>query len=223
MLRYVIACNGAQVLDRESGSVLYRAELPWQRAVGLMEYLDTLPVIYDCYLDDAAWISASQRPLIPAFSPRPFVLEMWQRLRRPVPELKDFVRQQGRGVQKLMCLFQDMALRERLLKTLPQQFPDLSVTSSILNNIEFNHRDANKGAGLRGLAAKLGVPMEQTLAIGDDWNDLPMLEAAGVGVAMATAPAEVRARADACTLSCDEAGVAAALSRFFPAPGPLTL
>lgn len=73
---------------------------------------------------------------------------------------------------------------------------------------------ASKGAGLRWLARRLGIPMERTLAIGDGVNDVSMLRDAGLGVAMGNAAPEVQAAADAITLSNDEDGVALAIERY---------
>jgi len=53
--------------------------------------------------------------------------------------------------------------------------------------------------------------MAETMAFGDDLNDLSMLRAAGLGVAMGNASAEVKAAADYVTAACDENGVALAL------------
>jgi hydroxymethylpyrimidine pyrophosphatase-like HAD family hydrolase len=61
------------------------------------------------------------------------------------------------------------------------------------------------------LADRLGVPIADTVAIGDHFNDVEMLEAVGLGIAMGNAPAEVQVRADRVTGSCDEEGVAQAL------------
>ena len=58
------------------------------------------------------------------------------------------------------------------------------------------HNGANKGTGLRNMAAHFGIPVEQTLAMGDGGNDVPMLEAAGIGVAMGNALEEVKAAAE---------------------------
>ena len=54
------------------------------------------------------------------------------------------------------------------------------------------------------------------MAIGDSFNDIPMLEWAGIGVAVANAPEVVRSRADYVTLSNEEGGVAEAINRFCP-------
>jgi hydroxymethylpyrimidine pyrophosphatase-like HAD family hydrolase len=60
----------------------------------------------------------------------------------------------------------------------------------------------------------MGCGLENCMAFGDGSNDLTMIQAAGLGVAMANACDEVRAAADYVTTSNDEAGVAAALQRF---------
>jgi hydroxymethylpyrimidine pyrophosphatase-like HAD family hydrolase len=67
----------------------------------------------------------------------------------------------------------------------------------------------------------LDLPMGRVLAIGDSYNDLALLQAAGLGVAMANAPPEVQAVADAVTLDNDHDGVAAAIYRYvLPAAAP---
>jgi Cof subfamily protein (haloacid dehalogenase superfamily) len=57
--------------------------------------------------------------------------------------------------------------------------------------LEFIATGVSKGRAVRWLARRLGVPLEQTMAIGDQHNDLEMIAAVGHGVAMPTAPAEV--------------------------------
>ena len=65
-----------------------------------------------------------------------------------------------------------------------------------------------KGEGLRRLAAHLGIPMEKTIAIGDYDNDVSMIRAARLGVAVANAVPEAKAAADLVTVSNDESAIA---------------
>ncbi|MBO4584370.1 MAG: HAD family phosphatase [Clostridia bacterium] len=79
------------------------------------------------------------------------------------------------------------------------------------NYIEIVHKDVSKGDALLQLAGYYGIPREQTVAFGDEKNDIPMIKAAGLGVAMANAVPELLAVADYVTLSNAEDGVADAL------------
>lgn len=89
---------------------------------------------------------------------------------------------------------------------------------------EYVHRDfslvdviregCSKGAALAALAAALGVPAREVMAVGDNLNDLPMLEFAGQPVLMANALPELKARGWEVTRSNDEAGVAHAIETF---------
>ena len=69
----------------------------------------------------------------------------------------------------------------------------------------------DKASAIRRLCARCGVPPEDTVAFGDSRNDLAMLRAAGMGVAMGNAPADVRAAARLVTGTVEEEGVPAAL------------
>ncbi len=74
----------------------------------------------------------------------------------------------------------------------------------------------SKGDGLRRLARLLGIDLSEVMAVGDNLNDLEMLDAAGLGVAMGNAVPEARTRADYVTASVDDEGVARAIERFIP-------
>lgn len=58
-LRYAITINGAQVQDLMRGDIIYRGEIPLAQAVEIMTHLDTMPVIYDCYMDNWGWMTCS--------------------------------------------------------------------------------------------------------------------------------------------------------------------
>ena len=213
-VHYAITVNGAQVYDIQKQKTVCASELSWQRAVSVMERLDALNVIYDCYQDGWGYMTQALYDKAEAFAPTVHNLEMIKKLRTPVPELKAYLREQARGVQKIQIFFQDMALRAEMLEALPQEFPDLAVTTSIVNNIEINSRGATKGTALKRLSEYLGVPTAQTMAFGDDANDITMLEEAGIGVAMGNAGEAVKAAADFITLDCDNDGVAHAIQHY---------
>ena len=72
---------------------------------------------------------------------------------------------------------------------------------------------ANKGTALARIARESGLPLSATLAIGDNWNDLEMLETAGMGVLMENAEPELKTRGFETTATHDANGVAAAIDR----------
>jgi hydroxymethylpyrimidine pyrophosphatase-like HAD family hydrolase len=71
----------------------------------------------------------------------------------------------------------------------------------------------SKGVALHELIARLGVPREAVVAFGDGENDIPLLEAAGLGIAMANAMPALLPYAAETTLSNADDGVAVALER----------
>ncbi len=74
--------------------------------------------------------------------------------------------------------------------------------------------EATKASAVRFLARRFGIAQDKTLAIGDNWNDLEMLEQAGFAVMMSNAPPELRSRGFVMTGSNDEAGVSQAIERY---------
>jgi hydroxymethylpyrimidine pyrophosphatase-like HAD family hydrolase len=85
---------------------------------------------------------------------------------------------------------------------------------ALYDSVGVHHRDASKGNALRRLCEHFGVAPEQTMAIGDNDNDLEMLAAAGISVAVGDALPEVRAAAHVVGPRSDEGGVAWALNRY---------
>lgn len=91
----------------------------------------------------------------------------------------------------------------------------LDVCYSSNRYLEFNAAGINKGAGLLALAGRLGIAREEVMAIGDNSNDVSMLRAAGLGVAVANATDEAKAAAGyVCSADNDAGGVAEAIERF---------
>jgi len=89
----------------------------------------------------------------------------------------------------------------------------LYITRTRNNLLEFLHPHVNKGLALKKLAEHYGLDMGQTAAIGDGYNDIPMLKAAGGSFAVKNAPAEVERAADYVVSAWDQDGVAEAIAR----------
>ena len=207
-VRYCITINGAEVADLETGEVIYRAEIPNALALAVYEAMDRENVLYDAYQHNAAFMSVAHKARIDTMVSSDHYREMLHRLRKPVPDLKAFLRENGDSVQKIQLFTVDRPLRLRLMERLPTMFDGLAVSSSVIDNIEINDSRAHKGAALLALAAHLGLERKDTFAFGDGLNDLTMLREAGIGFAMENGEPEVKAMADRITCSCDEDGVA---------------
>ncbi|MBR5805124.1 MAG: HAD family phosphatase [Clostridia bacterium] len=212
-VHYAIVANGSWVLKLSDMSVIYRAEIPCGRAIELMTYMDTLPVIYDCYMDGDAWMSEYQWRMIDDYIDNIHYRKMVREFRRPVPDLKQFVAERGHGIMKTQCFFKDRDFRPVMLREVAARFPDIAASSSLPNNVELNDVDSDKGKALLCLAEKLGIPRECTVAFGDGLNDITMLCAAGTGVAMKNADDEVKSIADVVADHCDNDGVASMISQ----------
>jgi len=214
-LHYAITINGACVQDARTGEALAREELPCAQAVELIAYFESLGVPCDCYMGDEGWMTASLLARAETFAPDEHFLRTIRALRNPVPELKAFLLARGQDVQKVQAYFPgNPALRRELLETLETRFPGTAVSTSVPENIEVNSEGATKGAALAHLAAHLGLPLTQTMAVGDGLNDLSMIRAAGVGAVMRNACPELLAAAAFVTDSCDSDGAAKAVERF---------
>lgn len=213
-LNYVIAANGAQVIDLKRRRIVYEAELPYKKAVKLMEYLDDFDVIYDCYMAGRAYMNESHKARIDQVVQDPHTRQMLHDLREPVTDLKAFVEEQQEDVQKVQFFAKDDILRLKLVELIKQQFAGVAVSSALDENVEINDEFGNKGDALRALANYLEVKREDTMAIGDGHNDLSMIYTAGLGIAMSNAAQRVKDDAKWVTLSNDMDGVAAAIEEF---------
>ena len=94
---------------------------------------------------------------------------------------------------------------------------DFSKTAFYLskdNYMEVTAKHVSKEQALHELAQHYQVPLEQVMSIGDNFNDLPMLRLAGLGVAMGNAPEAVKTEAKAVTKSNNEHGVAEAVEKY---------
>ncbi len=130
----------------------------------------------------------------------------------PVP-VGDLRRFDGQSPTKLLIADRP----ELIAQVLPEEqrlwSGELYVTHSLPEYIEYLNAEATKGNALAWLAEHLGIGLEHTMALGDQLNDLPMIQQAAIGVAMPDACEEVREGADYVATSALE-GVAEAIRRY---------
>lgn len=200
-----IVFNGALVFDFGSGRSLYRRELPSdlaRRALELAREYRVDPFMYD-----------DSEILVGAVSER---VEAYMRKDRVgcvvVGDLATYLERTGLRPPKLL-FSGEVAESVRLMERLRAEgWPGVNYVQSDADFIELLPEGASKGRAMEWLAGRLGIPLEQVMAIGDHHNDLELLRQAGLGVAVANAEAAVKREAGRVTrLPCGE-GVAEALA-----------
>ncbi|MEH2158622.1 Cof-type HAD-IIB family hydrolase [Nostoc sp.] len=118
---------------------------------------------------------------------------------------------------KILALSDDTDVIDKLLGNLRRQYTpaELYLTTSVATFFEATNASVNKGTAIRYLAEELlGLQLANVMAIGDNFNDVEMLEYAGLGVAMGNAPSGVQAIAQWVAPSVEENGAAVAIEKF---------
>lgn len=115
---------------------------------------------------------------------------------------------------KILALSDDTALIDTMLGTLRSRYTpaELYLTKSVATFFEATHPAVNKGVAVRYIAETLlGLKPENVMAVGDNFNDVEMIQYAGLGVAMGNAPEEVKAIANWVAPDVKSDGVAVAI------------
>ncbi|MBB6281725.1 Cof-type HAD-IIB family hydrolase [Geobacillus subterraneus] len=132
-----------------------------------------------------------------------------------VDSLGDVLIDEPVAVPKIDVYFAGDAERDEAAAVLAKSVPSIDMIMQPGGKMEIVPQGVSKLAGLRRLAQHIGVSLKETVMIGDGVDDLPAIEAAGLGVAMGNAPAEVKRAADWVTRSNEQLGVAYMVKEHF--------
>lgn len=125
------------------------------------------------------------------------------------------LRERTEEVTKLLCVTENSEETEQRIATLKEHFGDtIDIVRSSAYYAEIVNKGVSKAAGVRKLAEVLGVDISETMALGDAENDISMLKAAGLSVAMGNAVPEVKALCSLETGTCEENGWARAVYEY---------
>ena len=113
-------------------------------------------------------------------------------------------------VQKILCLC-TLGKTAEVERRLKERFPEFAIAISSETLIEVMPAGSSKAQAVRTLCDLWGIDPADALAFGDNYNDLPMLEAVGHGYLMANAPAELLERASLVAPDNNHDGVACVL------------
>ncbi|WP_026567398.1 Cof-type HAD-IIB family hydrolase [Bacillus sp. UNC41MFS5] len=142
-----------------------------------------------------------------------FTTPPWEYGHTLFENFEDIINDKEITIQKFLILGLDPEQKLRL-KMVLESIEQTYVTSSSPFNLEVMHINGNKGNGLKVMARYFQIPLEDTVAIGDENNDIPMFKAAGLSIAMGNAEEEVKKHSDLVTLTNDEHGVAYAIEKY---------
>ena len=212
-IRYALTSNGARIVDAKDGSVVYEKPVPKEITEKILDIYDKYDTLQEAYFDREVYAQEDRLQEIYRYHKNPHMWEYVRSTRTVVPSIKKWYDEAKRDADKLQLMFADMQEMQRARKEL-EMIPGLVMTGSLGNNIEINAQGINKGIGMLELGRMLGITREEIMACGDGDNDLEMLKAVGLGVAMGNAEESVKAAADYVTDTNEEEGVAKAVEKF---------
>jgi hydroxymethylpyrimidine pyrophosphatase-like HAD family hydrolase len=124
-----------------------------------------------------------------------------------------FAHEPGDGWFKFGVFHRDTAIIDRVWKTVAE-WEGITVTSSHPSNVEISAQGVSKKSGVERVCDALKIPITEVMAVGDSHNDIELITAAGLGVAVENASEEVKRAADIITKSNAEDGVAYAIQKY---------
>lgn len=201
----IVCYQGAAIFGAADGSLLRQTPVHPDVTRDVLAWAHEHQVHAQCYADDVLYLDEINR-----FSRRytdlarvePVVVPSLQAAFAERPSIKVvLVDDPDRSEQHLVAL--QALLGKRAY-----------ITRSHVDFVEVLDPAVNKGEALAFVASRYGVALDQTLAVGDAWNDVPLLDAAAVGVAMGSGPRELLDRADHVVADVAHDGVAEAIERY---------
>jgi Cof subfamily protein (haloacid dehalogenase superfamily) len=201
----VVCYQGAAIFNVTTGAILQMTPVRQDVTREALAWAEEHGVHAQCYADDKLYVQQ-----INAFSKR------YTDLARVEPHVVPSLREMFADRPTIKIVFvDDPDNAAAYLAELTPRFGDRAyLTRSHVDFVEILDPNVNKGVALSFVAEQYDATLAQTLAVGDAWNDLPLLKAAGIGVAMGSGPPELLAQADAVVADVAHDGVAEAIERF---------
>lgn len=220
-----ICLNGAQVRD-EAHEVVADHPLSRDLITEVSEVLKAEDIFYQVYTDRAIYTTSIERDidifieLAKQSGGTPDVDKIRRLMRErlsktSLQEVRDYREIYEREDESILKFLAASSSRAKLVraKNYLNEIDDLAVSASSQGNIELTHADAQKGIALEKLADNLNIDLKDTMAIGDNLNDISMLKRVGTAVAMGNATSEVKAISHFVTGTNSNDGVAEAIEK----------
>ncbi|PTY40996.1 Cof-type HAD-IIB family hydrolase [Brachyspira hampsonii] len=198
---YSIVMNGSNIIDF-NGNVLYRKRLEENISKGIIKLAENYDVCLH-FFDDLKYIVSKEDFPIKSY----IQIEKTREITVGIENIEDY------RFDKII-IFGNRKILNKLKIDIDSNF-DVNSCFSGETLLEVICKDVSKGNALKWICNKKGIDIKNTIAFGDNFNDIEMIEYAGVGVAMGNAEENVKQKADYITLSNDEDGVGKFLSDIF--------
>ena len=148
----------------------------------------------------------------------PSIKEYIMTTRKRVNDITEMMRENNYHMQKMTINFpkdvdDNYYCRDEVFEHL-KKIPEITLVSGGYGNLEFTKAGVDKGVALHKLAQILNIAADETMAVGDTENDMAIVKAAHIGVAMGNATDELKAQADYVTDTNENDGVAKAIRHF---------
>ncbi|MED1202855.1 Cof-type HAD-IIB family hydrolase [Heyndrickxia acidicola] len=219
----VIGVNGAEIRDEE-GNIEGTNSMPASLSVKVAEMLNQIGIYFELYTNQGTYsenydknveilvdILKTANPERSKEAIREKVKERAsKKLLKTVTNYKDILENQDQSVYKMIA-FSNVDEMLKKCSIALQEFEEIKVTSSGHGNLEINYIGAQKGIALEDFTSKRGITLIETMALGDNFNDLPMLKKVGYPVAMGNAEPEVKEFCRYQTVLNDDSGVGKAI------------
>jgi Cof subfamily protein (haloacid dehalogenase superfamily) len=207
-VRYAVFASGAGLYDiREKKTFGLRA-IPGELVRRILDVARTKDLMPQFVLPGADVIQASHMDNLEYYHMGVY-RPMYEKAMTLVPDIWAFAESCREPFLKINLYHADPQERVRTRARL--ETPDLELVYSEVSSLECSARGVNKGSGLERLCGLLGVPMAECIAVGDADNDIEMLRAAGLGIAMGNAADHVKTAADRIVSDLDHGGCAEAI------------
>jgi Cof subfamily protein (haloacid dehalogenase superfamily) len=211
-IRYFITANGAKIYDATQTEPLYAKYLSGEAVESVWSLIADPKIMIEVFVDGQPYIDARMYDDLAAYGVPDYFQEYVRSTRRPKDDITAFVRAHIAEIENINFNYPDETVRGTLYERLSGSAL-YTLTSSLPFNLEIGGLGVNKADALEFMCRRLGVLQQETLSVGDNYNDIEMIEYAAVGVAMGDAVPAAKAAANFITLGNDQSGVAYALER----------